>query len=100
MKNIKAEVMEHSPEFIGHIKMFLDSNADTVKMNVTAYFEDPQLEVIETGNNDILKLKILSAISNMEKKELVNIVDAFATDVCKRYGIEIEKLGTHHEHNH
>jgi G3E family GTPase len=99
MTNIKAEVMEHSPEFIGHIKMFLNSDTDTVKMNVTAYFEDPQLELIETGKNEILKLKILSAISKMEKKELVKIVDTFATDVFKRYGIEIEQLEAHHEHN-
>ena len=100
MTNIKAEVMEHSPEFIGHIKMFFDSDADRVKMNVTAYFEDPQLELIETGKNETPKLKILSAISNMEKKELVKIVDTFTTDVFKRYGIEIEQLEAHHEHNH
>ncbi|UGV41268.1 GTP-binding protein [Methanococcoides orientis] len=100
MANIKTEVMEHSPEFIGHIKMFLDSDADTVKMNVTAYFEEPQLELIETGKNENLKLKILSAISNMEKDELVRIVDTFSTDAFKRYGIEIEKLEAHHEHEH
>lgn len=100
MTNIKAEVMKHSPEFIGHIKMFLDSDTDTVKMNVTAYFEDPQLELIETGKNDILKLKILSAISNMEKKELMKIVDTFATDISKRYGIEVEKVEAYHEHDH
>ncbi|KGK99631.1 cobalamin biosynthesis protein P47K [Methanococcoides methylutens] len=100
MANIKTEVMEHSPEFIGHIKMFLDSDADTVKMNVTAYFEEPQLELIETGKNENLKLKILSAISNMEKDELVRIVDTFSTDAFKRYGIEIEKLEAHHEHDH
>lgn len=100
MTNIKTEVMEHSPEFIGHIKMFLDSDADTVKMNVTAYFEDPQLELIETGKNETPKLKILSAISNMKKDELVKIVDTFATDVFKRYEIEIEKLDAHHGHGH
>ncbi|WP_135612275.1 GTP-binding protein [Methanococcoides sp. AM1] len=100
MASIKAEVMEHSPEFIGHIKMFLDSDADTVKMNVTAYFEDPQLELIETGKNETPKLKILSAISNMDKEELVKIVDNFATDVFTRYGVEIEKIDPHHEHGH
>jgi hypothetical protein len=69
-------------------------------MNVTSYFEYPQLELIETGNNEILKLKILSAISNMEKKELVKIVNTFATDVFKRYGIGIEQFEVHHEHDH
>ncbi|WP_445475758.1 GTP-binding protein [Methanococcoides methylutens] len=100
MTNVKAEVMEHSPEFIGHIKMFLDSDADTVKMNVTAYFEEPQLELIETGKNEILKLKILSAISNMDKDELVKIIDTFATDAFKRYEIGIEKLDAHHDPGH
>lgn len=100
MTKIKAEVMKHSPEFIGHIKMFLDSEDDTVKMNVTAYFEEPQLELIETGKNENFKLKILSAISNMEKDELVKIVDNFATDVFNSYGITIEKLDAHHNHEH
>ncbi|MGM0771368.1 MAG: GTP-binding protein [Halobacteriota archaeon] len=100
MDKIKAEVMKYSPEFIGHIKMFLDSEADTVKMNVTAYFEEPQLELIETGRNENFKLKILSAISNMEKDELVKIVDNFATDVFNSYGITIEKLNAHHHHEH
>ncbi|AKB85006.1 GTP-binding protein [Methanococcoides methylutens] len=100
MTKIKAEVMKHSPEFIGHIKMFLDSDADTVKMNVTAYFEEPQLELIETGENETFKLKILSAISNMEKDDLMKIVDNFATDVFNSYGIAIEKLDPHHHHEH
>jgi hypothetical protein len=98
MENIKTEVMEHSPEFIGHIKMFLDSDEDTVKMNITAYFEEPQLELIKTGKNEILKLKILSAISNMEKDELMKIVDELVTVVFKHYGTEIEKLDSRHEH--
>ncbi len=98
MENIKTEVMEYSPEFIGHIKMSLDSDEDTVKMNITAYFEEPQLEIIKTGKNEILKLKILSAISNMEKDELMKIVDGLVTDVFKHYGTEIEKLDSRHEH--
>ncbi|WP_167879444.1 hypothetical protein [Methanococcoides sp. NM1] len=32
----------------------------------------------------------------MEIDELVNIVDTFAADVFKLYGIEIEKLEAHH----
>ncbi|WP_440952129.1 GTP-binding protein [Methanococcoides sp. FTZ1] len=100
MTGIKSEVLKHSPEFIGHVKMFLDSDVDTVKMNFTAYFEDPKLELIETGKNETPILKILSAISNMEKADLVNIVDSFTTDVFKRYGIGIEKIDPHHHHEH
>jgi len=92
MNSIKSEVLKHSPEFLGHIKMFLDSDIDTIKMNVTAYFEEPNIELIETGKNEIPRLKILSAISNMKKEELTTIVDTLVSEICGKDGINIEKL--------
>lgn len=100
MESIKTEVMGYNPEFVGHIKMFLDSDTDTVKVNVTAYFEDLQLELIKTGKNERPKLKILSAISKMKKDDLLNIIDTFVTSTFKRYEINIEKADVHNEHDH
>jgi G3E family GTPase len=100
MDQVKARVMEHSPEFLGHIKMFLDSSEDTVRANVTAYFEEPTVEIIKTGKNASPKLKILSAVSSMDKEKLVDIVDSITLQTFEKYGVPIQKKETKHHHHH
>ena len=42
MNTIKEKVLKLNPEFVGHIKLFLDNGSETVKQSVTAYYEEPQ----------------------------------------------------------
>ncbi len=100
MDQVKARVMEHSPEFLGHIKMFLDSSEDTVRANVTAYFEEPTVEIIETGKNTAPKLKILSAVSSMDKESLVDIVDSTTLQIFEKYNVPVQKKEQQHHHHH
>ncbi len=100
MDQVKAQIMEHSPEFLGHIKMFLDSSEDTVRANVTAYFEKPTVEIIETGKNVSPKLKILSAVSSMDKEILVDIVDSTTVQTFEKYGVPVQKKEAIHHHHH
>ncbi|TGC11596.1 cobalamin biosynthesis protein P47K [Methanolobus halotolerans] len=74
MEGIKSEVMKHSPEFVGHIKLFAESGTDTIKVNLTAYDKDVTVEVFESNNTKVPRLKILSAVSNIGHDDLVDIV--------------------------
>lgn len=90
MAGIRSRVIEHSPEFVGHIKMFLENRNSTVKMNITAYYEQPALEVIKS-NSTIRKFKILSAVSNIQKNILINIVDSTIKETFSSFNLQLKK---------
>jgi G3E family GTPase len=72
---IKEEVIKFSPEFVGHIKMFMETETDTVKANLTAFDKDITYEVIDSKNTEPRRLKILSAVSNIKRERLISIVN-------------------------
>ncbi|MEZ5336344.1 MAG: hypothetical protein R2741_14505 [Methanolobus sp.] len=74
-RNVKSEVIGFSPEFVGHLKMFLETSAETVKISVTSYSEDPVVNMIQTAVHSGPRFKILTAVSGMHEKDLVHLVD-------------------------
>ena len=98
MDLIKSKVLEHSPEFVGHIKMFLENGSETVKMNITAHYEEPVMELI-ASKTEVPKFKILSAVSNIDKKILENLVDSSVVDAFALKGIKVHKKSDKHHHH-
>ncbi|MBN2109525.1 MAG: GTP-binding protein [Methanosarcinaceae archaeon] len=100
MEDIKSEVIKYSPEFVGHIKLFAESESDTVKVNLTGYDMDVTEEVFESNNTEIPRLKILSAVSNIGHDELVNIVQGTIEDKLRNKNIDFTHKVHDHGHNH
>jgi G3E family GTPase len=102
MNTIKVKVLKLNPEFVGHIKLFLDNGLETVKQSVTIYYEEPQEDVIKSKEGTIPTFKILSAVSNVEKEKLKNVVDSSVKEIFEKKGIEVHKTenGNHAEHEH
>lgn len=98
MGMIKARVLEHSPEFVGHIKMFLENGSETVKMNITAHYEEPIMELI-SSKTEVPRFKILSAVSNIDKATLMDIVDSSVVEAFALKGIKVHKKSGKHEHH-
>lgn len=98
MSMIKTRVLEKSPEFVGHIKMFLENGNETVKMNLTAHYEEPALELINS-KTDSPKFKVLSAVSSIDKATLTNIVDSSVSEAFAQQGINVHKQGGKHQHH-
>jgi hypothetical protein len=94
---IKSKVIECSPEFVGHIKMFFENGSETVKMNITAYYEEPVMEIISSKTEEP-KFKILSAVSNIDKEVLINIVDTSIIKAFASKGINVHKKRNLHHH--
>ena len=100
MNTIKAKVLKLNPEFVGHIKLFLDNGSETVKQSVTIYYEEPQEDIIKSEEGTVAKLKILSAVSNVEKGGLKDAVNSSVQEVFERKKIEVNKTEQDHDHEH
>ena len=100
MNTIKEKVLKLNPEFVGHIKLFLDTGSETVKQSVTAYYEEPQEEIIKSEEEAVTEFKILSAVSNVNKAALKDAVNSSVQEIFEKTGIRIHKTEQGHEHEH
>jgi G3E family GTPase len=100
MNTIKAKVLELNPEFVGHIKLFLDTGLETVKQSVTAYYEEPQEDIIKSKEGAVPAFKILSAVSNVNKADLKDVVDSSAHEIFDNRDIRVHKPEHVHEQEH
>jgi len=100
MNTIKAKVLQLNPEFIGHIKLFLDNGSETVKQSVTVYYEEPQEDVIKSKDGAAPTLKILSAVSNVDKEAVKAAVKSSVKEVFERKQIKVNKIEPEHNHEH
>lgn len=98
MNTIKEKVLKLNPEFVGHIKLFLDTGSETVKQSVTAYYEEPQEEIIKSEEGAVTEFKILSAVSNVNKAALKDAVNSSVQEIFEKTGIRIHKTEQGHEH--
>jgi G3E family GTPase len=98
---LKDEVIKLNPEFLGHIKLYLEYNSNMVRISMTSYYDTPEVEVVESSRKaHHPRLKILTAVSNVEKSDLVNTVDRCVENKFYEYGIDVEKSDTHSHESH
>ena len=105
MNKIKEKALKLNPEFVGHIKLFLDNGSETVKQSVTAYYEEPQEQIIKSEEGAVPAFKILSAVSNINKTALKDAVDGSVQEIFEKRGLRIHKPEHFHdqeqqEHKH
>ncbi|KKH96395.1 cobalamin biosynthesis protein P47K [Methanosarcina sp. 1.H.T.1A.1] len=98
MNTIKEKVLELNPEFVGHIKLFLDNGFETVKQSITIYYEEPQEEIIKSKEGAVPTFKILSAVSNVEKETLKDAVNSSVQETFEKRGIDVHKARHDQEH--
>lgn len=99
INKIKMKVLRLNPEFVGHIKLFLDNGSETVKQSVTIYYEEPQEDIIRSKEGANPTLKILSAVSNVEKESLRDAVESSVQETFNKTEIKVHKMEKSHEHS-
>lgn len=99
-ESVKSGIIKFSPEFVGHVKMFLEAPHETVKISITAYSENPQVNVIKTTSDMAPRFKILTAVSGMEEDTLVHLVDESVKSVFEKKKIKSLRLHEPHDHDH
>lgn len=100
MSKIKEKALELNPEFLGHIKLFLDNGSETVKQSITIYYEEPQEDIFKSKEGTEPRFKILSAVSNIEKEAIKSAVNSSVQEVFESMGIEVHKVKHSHTHDH
>jgi G3E family GTPase len=100
MNTIKGKVLRLNPEFVGHIKLFLDNGSETVKQSVTIYYEEPQEDIIKSKEGAVPAFKILSAVSNVDTKILKDTVESSVQETFGKRGIEVRKAKKGHDQEH
>ena len=100
MNKIKEKALELNPEFLGHIKLFLDNGFETVKQSITIYYEEPQEDIFKSNEGAVPTFKVLSAVSKVEKEALKNAVKSSVQETFEKMGIEVQQVKHSHEHDH
>ncbi len=101
MDSLKRKVIELSPEFVGHIKLFVESDSNTIKTNLTGFDQDITTELIDTATEGLPRLKILSAVSSIDRETLANIVNETISEKLSKQNIDFSHEKTHdHDHDH
>ena len=87
MSDIRQKVLEKSPNFLGHIKLFLEVGSSLFKISLTTSEEEPIYDFIsssDSAKNETPNLKILSAVTGIESDEVKMIVQAAAEDIFRK----------------
>lgn len=100
MNKIKEKTLKLNPEFLGHIKLFLDNGSETVKQSITIYYEEPQEDIFKSNDGATPTFKVLSAVSKVEKEVLKNAVNSSVQEVFESMEIEVHQVKHSHDHDH
>jgi len=92
LSQIRADVLMRSPNFLGHIKLFLDSGSSLYKISLTTAEEEPTYDFVPASGSGSVKkessnLKILSAVTGVESAALQKIVQKAVENVLNEKGI-------------
>ncbi|MDR2943690.1 MAG: GTP-binding protein [Methanosarcinales archaeon] len=87
---IRNEAAAKSPDFIGHIKLFLESGSVLYKISLTTAEEEPAYDAISSAKKTdsvLPNLKILSAVTGVASAEIRGIVQKAVAKVLNENGI-------------
>ena len=89
MSEIRCRVLELNPNFLGHIKLFLEVGSSLYKISLTTSEEEPTYDFIPSAseNNAGSNLKVLSAVTGIESGKIKEIVQTAIETVFKKYEI-------------
>ncbi|WNY25748.1 GTP-binding protein [Methanolapillus millepedarum] len=97
-----ADISKINPHFVGHIKMAIKVGNMMVKVSQTSVSNDRKLEAeyilqdtVFYDEDDEIELRFLSAVTNIPKEQLTQIVDQSIEVFLKAKGFPFEK----HEHD-
>ena len=101
-KKLKADIVRETPEFVGHIKMFLETGEMTVKSSTTSYTQEPTIELLDQFSENKPHFKILTAVSGIDEEKLRHIVDENIKLNFSKRNMVISKSHDedHHHHDH
>jgi hypothetical protein len=74
MKDLKSMVLALNPKFLGHLKMFLHTESIALRISVTSYLDNPEVEVIDTDISDHGEFTVFAAVTDVSRDNLAEII--------------------------
>ncbi|WP_321418956.1 GTP-binding protein [uncultured Methanomethylovorans sp.] len=74
MKDLKSMVLALNPKFLGHLKMFLHTESIALRISVTSYLDNPEVEVIDTDISDHGEFTVFAAVTDVPRDNLAEII--------------------------
>ncbi len=94
LMGIKDKIIQLNPEFIGHVKISFRFKEGLIKGSLTSSEGEPVIEILDERGSTEEHLKFLSAVTQVPKEELVQIVDRCIGDSLEQEGISFEKVSS------
>lgn len=89
MKDLKNMVLALNPKFLGHLKMFLHTESVALRISVTSYLDNPEVEVIETDVSDHGEFTVFAAVTDVHRDDLAQIIKRSVMGNSCQFGISI-----------
>lgn len=89
MKDLKNMVLALNPKFLGHLKMFLHTESVALRVSVTSYLDNPEVEVIDTDVSDHGEFTVFAAVTDVHRDDLAQIIKRSVMGNSCQFGISI-----------
>ena len=89
MKDLKSMVMALNPKFLGHLKMFLHTESVALRISVTSYLDNPEVEMIDTDISDHGEFTVFAAVTDVHRDDLAHIIKRSVMGNSSHLGISI-----------
>lgn len=74
MHSIKNGIFKLNPGFLGHLKMFLQTEAVSLRVSVTSFRDDPEVELINNSGTENNKFTVFAAVTDVARDDLEDII--------------------------
>jgi len=87
LEEVKEKIELLNPLFIGHVKLSLSLGKDLIKGSLTSSQGQPMVELLDSSGQGHDQLKFLSAVTQINKPDLVHIIDSAINSNLERKNV-------------
>lgn len=74
--SIKNSILELNPRFMGHLKMILQTDSTALKVSVTSYKDEPEIDNLSVEADEDNKMTVFAAVTDVARDELADIIQS------------------------
>ncbi|MBP2029092.1 G3E family GTPase [Methanohalophilus levihalophilus] len=100
LTNLKEAILELNPEFVGHMKIAVNTGSKLIRASITSAEAEIGIQVLENQARTSPFLALLCAVTNIDKEKLKSFMKDFTEKSLKRHGAHFKKEGESCEHHH
>lgn len=100
LNDLKDAILELNPEFVGHVKIAVNTSDKLIRASVTSAEAEIGIQILENQTKISPFLALLCAVTNVDKEKLQSFMKEFTEKSLKEHGTHFTKEGEACEHHH